>query len=152
MPCAGCAALLRRLCFLLSEVERVALADGAATTVVGVLGEDPLTVRVLGLLLAGAGHEARALDVGAVLDAPGAALAGVDVVLLVPWPGNERESELLDAVGGDPDTAAVPVLMLSAGVGKGPAERTGSVAWPWSVEALVGAIERAVLAPGGEAA
>ena len=115
--------------------------DGAKTTAVavGVLGEDPLTCRILGLLLAGAGYETRALDVSAVLEDPSAALAGVDLVLLVPGLDNELE--------GDPATAAVPVLGLSPALRKGPGERQGSVPWPWTVEALVGAIERVVLVP-----
>ena len=133
-----------------------ALAKSASTTV-GVLGEDPLTSRVLGLVLLGAGYEARALDAGAVLDAPGAALAGVDVVLLVPWIGDEAAGELVSAIEGDPTTAAVPVLGLSAVLREGPEERAGSVPWPWSVEdlgrAIEGALGRAVLAPepSGEA-
>jgi hypothetical protein len=134
-----------------------ALAKSASTTV-GVLGEDPLTSRVLGLVLSGAGYEARALDAGAVLDAPGEALACVDVVLLVPWFGDEAAGELVGAIRGDPATAAVPVLGLSAVLREGgPEERAGSVPWPWSVEnlgrAIEGALGRAVLAPepGGEA-
>ena len=124
--------------------------DGAKTTAVavGVLGEDPLTCRILGLLLAGAGYEARALDVSAVLDAPSAALAGVDLVLLAPGLGDEAAGELVGAIEGDPATAAVPVLGLSPALRKGPGERQGSVPWPWTVEALVGAIERAVPALG----
>ncbi len=123
--------------------------DGAATTVVvGVLGEDPLTCRILGLLLAGAGYEARTADGTAVLKDPGAALAGVDLVLLVPGLGDERKGELVGAIEGDPATAAVPVLGLSAALREEPGERAGSVLpWPWTVEALVGAIERAVLGP-----
>jgi hypothetical protein len=125
--------------------------DGAETTTVavGVLGEDPLTCRILGLLLAGAGYEARALDAtAAVLEDPSAALAGVDLVLLVPGLGDERKGELVGAIEGDPATAAVPVLGLSAALREEPGERAGSVLpWPWTVEALVGAIERAVLGP-----
>ena len=127
--------------------------DGAKTTAVAVavLGEDPLTCRILGLLLAGAGYEARALDVSAVLDAPGAALAGVDLVLLVPGLGDERKGELAGAIEGDPATAAVPVLGLSAVLGEGPGKREGSVPWPWTGGAIERAIERAlgraVLAP-----
>ncbi len=133
-----------------------ALAESATTTV-GVLGEDKLTSRVLGLLLAGAGYEARALDGGDVSEDPGAALAGVDVVLLVPWIGGEAADELVGAIEGDPTTAVVPVLGLSAVLREGPEERAGSVPWPWSVEdlgrAIEGALGRAVLAPepGGEA-
>ena len=125
--------------------------DGAETTTVavGVLGEDSLTCRILGLLLAGAGYEVRTLDASAVLDAPSAALAGVDLVLLVPGLGDERKGELVGAIEGDPATAAVPVLGLSSVLKADPDERTGSVLpWPWTVEALVGAIERAVLGPG----
>jgi hypothetical protein len=124
--------------------------DGAKTTAVavGVLGEDPLTCRILGLLLAGAGYETRALDVSAVLDAPSAALAGVDLVLLVPGLGDERRGELVGAIRGGPATAAaVPVLGLSSVLKADPEERDDSVPWPWTVEALVGAIERAVLVP-----
>ena len=132
------------------------LADSVGT-VVGVLGEDPLTARILGLVLSGAGYETRALDSEAVLDAPGEALAGVDVVLLVPWIGGEAAGGLAGAIGGDPATAAVPVLGLSAVLREGAEERAGSVPWPWSVEdlgrAIEGALGRAVLAPepGGEA-
>jgi hypothetical protein len=117
--------------------------DGAKTmaVVVGVLGEDPLTCRILGLLLAGAGYEVRTLDASAVLDAPSAALAGVDLVLLVPGLGDEREGELVGAIEGDPATAAVPVLGLSSVLKADPDERAGPVLpWPWTVEALVGAV------------
>jgi hypothetical protein len=133
------------------EKKGKALADGATTTVVGVLGEDPLTARILGVLLAGAGHEARAIHAGAVLDSPGAALAGVDVLLLVPWLDEERECEILGAMEGNPATASVPLLRLSTVLGEGPDDRTGWEAWPWSVEDLARAVERAVPAPGGEA-
>lgn len=123
--------------------------DGAKTTsVVGVLGEDPLTCRILGLLLAGARYEARTLDGTAVLEDPSAALAGVDLVLLVPGLGNERKGELVGAIEGDPATAAVPVLGLSSVLEADPDERTDpGVPWPWTEEALVRAIERAVLVP-----
>ena len=134
----------------------MALAKSASTTV-GVLGEDPLTSRVLGLVLSGAGYGARAPDVRAVSGNPSAALVGVDVVLLVPGLGDKREDELVGAIEGDPATAAVPVLGLSAALREGPEARLGSVPWPWSVEdlgrAIEGALGRAVLAPepGGEA-
>ena len=123
--------------------------DGAeAKVVVGVLGGDPLTCRILGLLLAGAGYEARTLDATAVLGASGAALAGVDLVLLVPGLDDEREGELVGAIRGGPATAAaVPVLGLSSVLKADSEERTDSgLPWPWTVEALVGVIERAVLA------
>ncbi len=128
--------------------------DGAKTTAVavGVLGGDPLTCRILGLLLAGAGYGGagyggHALDATAVSEDPSAALAGVDLVLLVPGLDNELEGEPVGAIEGDPATAAVPVLGLSPALRKGPGERQGSVPWPWTVEALVGAIERVVLVP-----
>ncbi len=129
------------------------MGDAETTTVaVGVLG-DPLTARILGLLLAGAGYETRALDAGAVLGGPGALLAGVDLVLLAPGLGGEREGALVGAIEGDPATAAVPVLGLSSALKADPDERTASgLPWPWTVEALAGAIERAVLAPGGREA
>ncbi len=62
----------------------------SATTTVGVLGEDPLTSRVLGLVLSGAGCEARALDAGAVLNSPGEALADVAWCSLRPSPAAKR--------------------------------------------------------------
>ena len=124
--------------------------DGAKITVVGLLGGDPLTCRILGLLLAGAGYEARNLDGTAVLEDPSAALAGVDLVLLVPGLDDERESELVGAIRDAPATAApVPVLGLSSVLKADPDERTESwlLPWPWTLEALAGAIERAVLVP-----
>jgi hypothetical protein len=55
--------------------------------------------------------------------------------------------------GGPATAAAVPVLGLSSISKADPDERTDSVLpWPWTVEALVGAIERAVLVPGGREA
>ena len=125
------------------------MGDAETTTVaVGVLGEDPLTCRILGLLLAGAGYDAHALDATSVLEDPGAALAGVDLVLLVPGLDNEREGELVGAIGDDPATAAVPVLGLSSVLKADPDERTApGLPWPWTVDALVEAIERAVLVP-----
>ena len=124
--------------------------DGAKTTAVavGVLGEDPLTCRILGLLLAGAGYEARTPDATTVLEDPSATLAGVDLVLLMPGLGDERRGELVGAIGGDPATAAVPVLGLSSVLQADPGERDDSLLpWPWTAEALVGAVERAVLVP-----
>ena len=124
--------------------------DGAKTTVVvvGVLGEDPLTCRILGLLLAGAGYGARTLEGTAVSKDPGAALAGVDLVLLAPGLDDECRGELVGAIEGDPATAAVPILGLSSILKADPDERTESwLPWPWTVEALAEAIERAVLAP-----
>jgi hypothetical protein len=126
--------------------------DAAKTTLVGVLGEDPLTSRILGLLLAQEGYEARTLDGTAVVKNPSAALAGVDLVLLVPGFGDERKGKLVGAVKGDPATAAVPVVALSSVLETDHLdERTDSVPWPWSTEALVRAVERAMLtpAPGG---
>ena len=124
--------------------------DGAKTTAVavGVLGGDSLTCRILGLLLAGAGYGARALDATAVSEDPSAALAGVDLVLLVPGLGDERKGVLVGAIEGDPATAAVPVLGLSSALKADPDEQVDlGLPWPWTVEALVGAIERAVLVP-----
>ena len=122
---------------------------------IGVVGDDPVISRVLGLLLGGAGHEARAVDGAEVLGAPGASLAGADLVLLAPGLGDEREVEILNAMQGDPETAALPVLKFSALLAGVPDERSGSVPWPWSVEALERAIELAIgpdpLSPDGQA-
>jgi CheY-like chemotaxis protein len=122
--------------------------DGARTTVVGILGDDPLVSRVLGLLLEGAGYEARALEEAAVLEHPSASLVGVDLVLFTPLLGEQRGDALLGAVKGSPETANVPVLRLSTELNEG----TDSVLpWPWSTEALAQAIERALHASGGGA-
>jgi hypothetical protein len=131
----------------------VPVSDAKTAVVVGVLGGDPLICRILGLLLAGAGYEARALDGTAVSEDPSAALAGVDLVLLVPGLDDERKGELVGAIGGDPATAAVPVLGLSSVLKADPDEQTESwLPWPWTVEALVGAIQRVTLVPAPGAA
>jgi len=124
--------------------------DGATTTVVGIIGNDPLISRTLGLLLEGAGYEARSLDEAAVFEDPSVALAGVDLVLFLPLLGDERKGELLGVVKGAPTTADVPVISLSTDMKAELDERTDSVLpWPWSTQALVLAIEQAVHARGG---
>ena len=140
---------LRRLCSSGTKETGGSPVDGAKTTAVavGVLGEDPLTCRILGLLLAGAGYEARTPDATTVLEDPSATLAGVDLVLLMPGLDDERRGELVDAIRGGPATA-VPVLGLSSVLKADSEERDDSLLpWPWTAEALVGAIERAVLVP-----
>ena len=127
--------------------------DGATTTVVGILGDDPLVSRILGLLLEGAGYEARPLDEAAILEDPSVALVGVDLVLFLPSLADERKGELLGVVKGDPATADLPSLSLSTDMKAQLDERSDSVLpWPWSTEALMRAIEQAVHAPGGDEA
>jgi FixJ family two-component response regulator len=127
--------------------------DGATTTVVGIIGDDPLVSRILGMLLEGAGYEARPLDEAAALEDPSVALAGVDLVLFLPLLGDERKGELLGVLKGEQATAEVPVLSLSTDLKAQLDERSDFVLpWPWSTQALVLAIEQAVHAPGGEEA
>jgi hypothetical protein len=127
--------------------------DGATTTVVGIIGDDPLVSRILGMLLEGAGYEARPLDEAAALEDPSVALAGVDLVLFLPLLGDERKGELLGVVKGEQATAEVPVLSLSTHPKTQLDDRSHFVLpWPWSTQALVLAIEQAVHAPGGEEA
>ena len=123
--------------------------DGT-TTVVGIIGDDPLISRILGLLLEGAGYEAQPLDEAAVFEDPSVALAGVDLVLFLPLLGDERKGELLGVMNGDQATADLPVLSLSTDMKAEQDERSDSVLpWPWSTQALVRAIEQAVHTPGG---
>jgi CheY-like chemotaxis protein len=124
--------------------------DGATKKVVGIVGDDPLTSRVLGMLLEGAGYEVRAMEAAAVLEYPSAALEGVDLVLFTPLIGGAHKEKLLGAMKDNPETALVPVLRLST---EPKAERTDSVLpWPWSTEALVLAIEQALHAPSDDEA
>jgi len=121
--------------------------------VVGIIGDDPLVSRILGMLLEGAGYEARPVDRSAALEDPSVALAGVDLMLFLPLLGDERKGELLGVVKGDPATADVPVLSLSTDLKAELGGQADSVLpWPWSTQALVLAIEQAVHAPGGEEA
>jgi len=120
--------------------------DGDTKRVVGILGDDPLTSRVLGMLLEGAGYEVHALEAAALLEHPSESLSGVDLVLCTPLLGAEHKEKLLGVMKGTPETALVPVLRLST---EPKAERTDSVLpWPWSTEALALAIEQALHAPG----
>jgi CheY-like chemotaxis protein len=124
--------------------------DGATKKVVGIVGDDPLTSRVLGMLLEGAGYEVRAMEAAAVLEYPSAALEGVDLVLFTPLIGGAHKEKLLGAMKDTSETALVPVLRLST---EPKAERTDSVLpWPWSTEALVLAIEQALHEPGDDEA
>jgi hypothetical protein len=142
MPCA--------LCFSRPRRQGGALVDGTTTTVVGIFGDDPLTSQILGLLLEGAGYEARALDRTAVLDDPSAALAGVDLVLFMPLLDEGSKGELLGVIKSNPATADLPVLNLSTHLKAEQGERWDSVLpWPWSTQALVRAIEQAVRTPDG---
>jgi len=125
--------------------------DDTTKTVVGIIGDDPLISQILGLLLEGAGYEARSLDEAAVLEDPSTAFAGVDLVLFMPLLGDERKGELVGVMKGDQATADVPILNLSTDSKAELDERTDSVLpWPWSTQALVLAIERAVHAPDGD--
>ena len=139
------------LCFSRPRRKRVASVDDTTTTAVGIIGDDPLISQILGLLLEGAGYEASPLEEAAVLEDPSTALAGVDLVLFMPLLGDERKGELLGVMKGDQATADVPVISLSTELNAELDERTDSVLpWPWSTQALMRAIERAVHAPGGE--
>ena len=100
--------------------------DGATKEVVGILGDDPLTARILGMLLEGSGYEARLLQEDAVLANPSASLADVNLVLFMPLLDEQRKDDLLDAMKGSPETAAVPILRLSTEMH----EQTDSVL-PW---------------------
>ena len=138
------------LCFSRPRRKRGASVDDTTTTVVGIIGDDPLVSQILGLLLEGAGYEASPLEEAAVLEDPSTALAGVDLVLFMPLLGDERKGELLGVVKSVPTTADVPILNLSTDMKAELDERTDSVLpWPWSTQALVRAIEQAVHARGG---
>ena len=77
-------------------------------------------------------------------------LAGVDLVLFMPLLGDERKGELVGIMKRDQASEAVPILNLSTEPKAQSDERKDSVLpWPWSTQALVRAIERAVHAPDG---
>src|ERR687897_312827 len=88
------------LCVCFSHPERSggAQLDGATSEVVGILGDDPLASRILGMLLEGSGYEARVLQEDALLASPSASLAGVDLVLFMPLLDEQRKNDLLDAM------------------------------------------------------
>jgi CheY-like chemotaxis protein len=122
---------------------------GATKKVVGIIGDDPLTSRILGMLLEGAGYEVRHVEAAAVSENPSASLLGVDLVLCTALLDGEDGEEFLGAMKGNPQSAPVPVLRLST---EPDAQETGSVLpWPWSTEALALAIERALRAPADQA-
>lgn len=113
---------------------------GDRTMVVGILlSDDPLTSRILALLLEGTGYETRVLEEDAS-EVPSVSLEGIDLlVCMVPLDGRGEDELLLGAVEGR-QGVAVPVVRLSTDP---EAQRLESVLpWPWSTEALVGAIER----------
>jgi hypothetical protein len=105
------------------------------------MGDDPLTSRILALLLEGAGYEARILEEDAS-EVPSASLEGIDLLICMAPLDGRREDELVLGAMGNRQGAAVPAVRLSTDP---EAQRTESVLpWPWSTEALVGAIERAL--------
>ena len=63
--------------------------DGATTTVVGIIGDDPLVSRILGLLLEGLATR-RVPWTGRHLGGPERGAGGVDLVLFLPLLGDER--------------------------------------------------------------
>jgi DNA-binding response OmpR family regulator len=117
------------------------------TTVVAVLGANPVVNNALALLLSGAGYDTRRIE----RDMPGLAnglLEGVDLLLLTPGISNGPREGILSVVRDNPTTAQMPVLTLSSAIGEALGDEGGQVvvAWPSSIVELVRQIE-AVLAP-----
>ena len=121
------------------------------TTVVAVLGANPVVNNALSLLLSGAGYDTRRIE----RDLPGLAnglLEGVDLLLLAPGISNGPREGVLSVVRDNPTTAQMPVLILSSATGEALGDEGGQVvvAWPSSIVELVRQIE-AVVGPASSA-
>jgi hypothetical protein len=84
-----------------------------STTTVAILGSDTLAEDILARLLQKEGYNTRLLGASpaGVVDE---LLEGVDVLLLAPGLNPEVRRAFLEAMRGNPDTAAMPVLPLSS--------------------------------------
>jgi hypothetical protein len=88
-------------------------------TTIAILGDHPVAENALALLLEGSEYHTIDLQESPP-GPPGLAdglLEGVDVLLLAPNLSTGARDTLLSGVRGNPNTAAMPVLMLSTGLG-----------------------------------
>jgi hypothetical protein len=120
------------------------------TTVVAILGANPVVNNALSLLLGGAGYDTRRIE----RDLPGLSnglLEGVDLLLLAPGISNGPREGVLSVVRDNPTTAQMPVLSLSSAIREALGDEGGQVvAWPSSIGELVRQIE-AVVCPATSA-
>ena len=120
------------------------------STMVAILGDDPIINWGLQLLLKGVGYEAL-LSKGSNGRASEVELDGVDVVLLGPALRDDRREAFLSSMKSSPATACIPVLTLSTVLKEAFAEDEGLVPWPCNIEDLERRIESALQGAGGGA-
>jgi hypothetical protein len=115
------------------------------TTVVAILGTDTLVEDILARLLREEGYANRLIQAhptGLVDDEP---LEGVDVVLLSPGLKDSVREAFLEAMRNTQETAAIPVLPLSAALRLALLdELSASASWRSLFEELVGQIGAAL--------
>jgi sugar/nucleoside kinase (ribokinase family) len=115
------------------------------TTVVAILGTDTLGEDILARLLQQEGYATRLIEAhptGLVDDEP---LEGVDVVLLSPGLKESVREAFLEAMRRTQETAAIPVLPLSAALRLALLdELSASASWRSLFEELVGQIGAAL--------
>ena len=113
------------------------------TTTIAILGADTVVGRALCALLEGSGYRTTPLDsyptgiVDELLD-------GADLLLLAPRLGEGAREPFLGAMGKSaPQTADMPVILLSTTLEEGLPEKEGvlRVPWPCETKALVERIE-----------
>jgi hypothetical protein len=116
-------------------------------TTIAILGADTVVGRALCALLEGSGYRTRPLDshpTGVADDL----LYGADLLLLTPRLDEGVREAFLGAMGkSTPQTADMPVIVLSTAVEEDlpEKERVISVPWPCETKVLIERIEEALL-------
>jgi len=85
----------------------------SATTTIAILGTDALAENILARLLEREGYDVRHLEAHPTGPIEGL-LDGLDLLLVAPGLNAEVREAFLKAMGGDPKSAAIPVLPLTS--------------------------------------